>query len=83
MTEQVLGGHVLTYVGVTWGSGNYQPGAPGASDVACNGQLADVVSTAPAGSWDLFWWSCRCPSLGRNSAALSDQNQTVVKGYNR
>jgi hypothetical protein len=42
-----------------------------------------VVSTAPAGSWDLFWWSCACPNARRNSAALSDQNQTVVKGYNR
>jgi hypothetical protein len=39
MTEQVLGGHVLTYVAVRWGSGNYQPGSPGASDVACNGQV--------------------------------------------
>jgi hypothetical protein len=39
MTEQVLGGHVLTYVAVTWGSGNYQPGPPGASDVACSGQV--------------------------------------------
>jgi hypothetical protein len=121
--------NTLTYVGVTWGSANYQPGAPvagattrirvcsgigapGASDVACNGQLADVaapvvnygtsaadigdvavtpgatyyvVYTAPAGSWDLFWWSCTpsCPNAGRNRAALSDQNQMVVRGYNR
>jgi len=122
--------NTLTYVGVTWGSVNYQPGAPvagattrirvcsgigapGASDVACNGQLADVAApvvnygtsaadigdvavtpgatyyvvyyqpSAAPGSWDLFWWSCRCPNNGRNSAALSDQNQMVVKGYNR
>ena len=65
--------NTLTYVGVTWGSGNYQPGAPGVTYY--------VVSTAPAGSWDLFWWSCTpsCPNAGRNSAALSDQNQMVVK----
>jgi len=122
--------NTLTYVGVTWGSQNYQPGAPvagvttriricsgigapGATDVACNGQLADVAApvvnygnsaadigdvavtpgatyyvvytqpTAAAGSWDLFWWSCTCPNVGRNSAASSDQNQMVVKGYNR
>jgi hypothetical protein len=122
--------NTLTYVGVTWGSGNYQPGAsvpgvtarirvcsgigvPGATDVACNGQLADVAApvvnfgtsaadigdvavtpgatyyvvysqpSAAAGSWDLFWWSCTCPNKGRNSAAASDQNQMVVKGYNR
>ncbi|MCW3042292.1 MAG: putative serine/threonine protein kinase [Actinobacteria bacterium] len=122
--------NTLTYVGVTWGSGNYQPGSsvpgvtahirvcsgigtPGSSDVACNGQLADVAapvvnygtsaadigdvavtpgatyyvvyyepSAAPR-TWDLFWWSCTCPTKGRNSAGLSDQNQMVVKGYNR
>jgi hypothetical protein len=122
--------NTLTYVGVTWGSQNYQPGSPvvgvtarirvcsgigtpGSSDVACIGQLADVaapvvnygtsaadtgdVAVTPGatyyvvyyeppvapGTWDLFWWSCTCPTKGRNSAGLSDQNQMVVKGYNR
>src|SRR5207244_5902578 len=117
--------NTLTYVGVTWGNVNYQPGAPvagattrirvcsgigapGASDVACNGQLADVAApvvnygtsaadigdvavrpgatyyvvyyqpSAAAGTWDLFWWSCTCPTKGRNSAGLSEQDRIVV-----
>ena len=88
--------NTLTYVGVTWGSGDYQPGSsvagvtarirvwsgigtPRSSDVACIGQLADMAAPVV----NLFWWSCSCPAKGRNSAALSDQNQMVVKGYNR
>ena len=37
-----------------------------------------------AGRWDLYWWNCPgCPATGRNNSALADQNQVVVRGYNR
>jgi hypothetical protein len=40
-------------------------------------------STDPGG-WDLYWWSCpQCPGTGRQNALYSDQNQIVVRGYNR
>ena len=66
---------------------NYGTSAADIGDVAVTpGATYYVVyyqPSAAAGSWDLFWWSCTCPNKGRNSAALSDQNQMVVKGYNR
>jgi hypothetical protein len=65
---------------------NYGTSVADIGDVAVRpGATYYVVYEQPsaAGSWDLFWWSCSCPVKGRNSAALSDQNQMVVKGYNR
>lgn len=37
-----------------------------------------------AGNWDLYWWNCpACTGQGRQSAINSDQNQFVIRGYNR